>query len=144
MQSSDCFNNHKCPRRSETSLVFPGLHLSKTQNCWFHRTGLTVLRICISLSYTGPEFLKEQKNKDGKSYLPINTTCPMSQRYNSHITQIVKKGRMTGVYASSRNMCDVALVILTLMLMLTFAYTKLHRYSVRNKHAQLPDPGAKP
>jgi len=39
----------------------------------------------------GPEYLKDEKNKDGKTYLPINTTCPMSQRFNSHITQIVKK-----------------------------------------------------
>jgi len=42
-------------------------------------------------SRIGPEYLKDVKNKDGKTYVPINTTCPYSQRYNSHITQIVKK-----------------------------------------------------
>ena len=46
---------------------------------------------CIPF-FTGPEYLKDVKNKDGKTYVPINTTCPYSQRYNSHITQIVKKG----------------------------------------------------
>lgn len=42
-------------------------------------------------SRIGPEYPKNVKNKEGKTYLPINTTCPYSQRYNSHITQIVKK-----------------------------------------------------
>jgi len=39
----------------------------------------------------GPEYLKDERNKDNKPYVPINTTCPYSQRFNSHITQIVKK-----------------------------------------------------
>jgi len=39
----------------------------------------------------GPEYLKDVMNKDGKKYVPINTTCPYSQRFTSHISQIVKK-----------------------------------------------------
>jgi len=39
----------------------------------------------------GPEYFKDEMNKDGKKYLRINTTCPYSQRFTSHIDQIVKK-----------------------------------------------------
>ena len=43
---------------------------------------------------TGPEYFKDEMNKDGKKYLRINTTCPYSQRFTSHIDQIVKKGKL--------------------------------------------------
>jgi len=46
----------------------------------------------------GPDYLKDVRNKDGKQYVPINTTCPYSQRYTSHLAQIVKKELNTHNY----------------------------------------------